>query len=87
MFCDCTKLFEVYIFISSFSETTVSLSALSLRFLEDFSLAASEAENPAGGSEVFPSAVFSASVTLAKLVSLVRLAIHNKKSLNYVFSQ
>ena len=60
---------------SSFSENLLSLSASSLRFLEDFSLIASVAENPDGCSEVLPVAVFLASVSLAKLVSLVPLEI------------
>ena len=51
----------------SVSETSLSLSVSSRRFREGFSLAASVAENPDGCCEVFPLAVFSASVSLAKL--------------------
>ena len=60
---------------SSFSETSFSLSASSFRFLEGFSLAVFVTEIPDGCSDVFPLAVFSASVPLPELVSLVPLGI------------
>ena len=55
---------------SSFSETSLSLSPSSLCFLR-FLSGCIVAENPYECSEVFFLAVFSASVSLTKLVSLV----------------